>query len=191
MLPIGPLMIEHRLIERMIRLMHQEAGRIRENIAVSRDFAFVNLQFIDTAADFVRTYADRLHHGKEEDILFAALQEKPLTPEHRQILEALQEEHVLGRKITANLLAAKEQYVTLEQESLDELLENMMALVEFFPRHIDKEDRHFFLPVMEYFSREEKDTLLERMNRFDQDAIQEKYQNIVAAWAAGGCKCHL
>ncbi len=35
MLPIGPLMIEHRLIEKMIRLMDQEIARIRENITVS------------------------------------------------------------------------------------------------------------------------------------------------------------
>ncbi len=43
----------------------------------------------------------------------------------------------------------------------------MTALVEFYPRHIDKEDKHFFLPVMEYFSREEKDALLARMDEFD------------------------
>ncbi len=30
MLPIAPLMIEHRLIERMIKLMDGEAGRIRQ-----------------------------------------------------------------------------------------------------------------------------------------------------------------
>ncbi len=41
MLPIGPLMIEHRLIERMIRLMGQEISRIKENMAVSQEFAFV------------------------------------------------------------------------------------------------------------------------------------------------------
>ena len=29
--------------------------------------------FIDTAVDFIRTYADRCHHGKEEDLLFKAL----------------------------------------------------------------------------------------------------------------------
>ena len=84
MLPIGPLMIEHRLIEKMIRLMDREIVRIRENITVSPQFAFVDSRFIDAAVDFIRTYADQVHHGKEEDILFAALQEKPLSPEHHR-----------------------------------------------------------------------------------------------------------
>jgi hemerythrin-like domain-containing protein len=36
----------------------------------------VKLLFIDTAVDFIRTYADRCHHGKEEDILFRNLAKK-------------------------------------------------------------------------------------------------------------------
>jgi len=34
--------------------------------------------FIDTAVDFIRTYADRCHHGKEEDIRFRELKKKPI-----------------------------------------------------------------------------------------------------------------
>ena len=66
MLPIGPLMIEHRLIEKMIKVMQQkvEAWKQEERI---------NPEFIDVAVDFIRTYADKCHHGKEEDILFRDL----------------------------------------------------------------------------------------------------------------------
>ena len=81
MQPIGPLMIEHRLIERMFTLMQREWQRITENMAVDPEFHFVDPVFIDTAVDFIRTYADRCHHGKEEEILFAALQKKELAPE--------------------------------------------------------------------------------------------------------------
>ncbi len=66
MLPIAPLMIEHRLIERMIRLMDSEAGRIRQG-------GLPNTDFINAAIDFIKIYADKLHHGKEEDILFRDL----------------------------------------------------------------------------------------------------------------------
>ena len=65
MQPIGPLMIEHRLIERLVQFMAQEFQRVRDNIAVDPEFAFVDPVFIDTAVDFMRTYADRCHHGKE------------------------------------------------------------------------------------------------------------------------------
>ena len=93
MLPIGPLMIEHRLIERLIALMMRELTRMKDNIAVDREFAFVDPVFIDTAVDFMKTYADRCHHGKEEDILFAELAKKDLAPEHRQTMEELISDH--------------------------------------------------------------------------------------------------
>ncbi len=191
MLPIGPLMIDHRLIEKMIRLMTQEAARVKDNISVNPDFAFVNGKFIDAAVDFIRTYADQVHHGKEEDILFTALQEKPLTPEHRRIMQELVEEHKWGRQTTAGLLAAKEKYLSGEREALTEILDKLSSLAEFYPRHIEKEDKHFFLPIMEYFTPEEKASLLARMEEFDRGFIQRKYQKIVQDWENPGCKCHL
>jgi hemerythrin-like domain-containing protein len=191
MLPIGPLMIEHRLIEKMIRLMAQETTRIRENMSISPHFAFVEGKFIDAAVDFLQTYADQVHHGKEEDILFTALQEKTLSLEHQQIMQELQEDHKWGRKTTASLLAAKVQYVSGRTEALTEILENLASLAEFYPRHIEKEDKHFFMPIMAYFSQKEKDILLARMYEFDQGFIHLKYRKIVADWEASGCKCHL
>ena len=191
MLPIGPLMIEHRLIEKMIRLMSQEAFRVKGNITISREFAFVNEKFIDAAVDFMRTYADQIHHGKEEDILFTALQEKPLSPEHRRIMQELQEDHTWGRHTTAGLLAAKERYLSGQPAALTELLDNLTSLVEFYPRHIEKEDKHFFGPIMEYFSQEEKELLLDRMAAFDRGFNQAKYHQLVADWETSGCKCHL
>jgi hemerythrin-like domain-containing protein len=132
MLPIGPLMIEHRSIEKMIRLMDRETSRIRENILVSPQFAFVESKFIDAAVDFIRTYADEVHHGKEENILFTALKGKPLSREHRQIMQELQDEHTWGRQTTASLIVAKERYVRGQSEALTEILDNMASLVEFF-----------------------------------------------------------
>ena len=59
MKPIGPLMWEHRLIERMIALLNREIERI--NVSNT-----VNTGFLMVAVDFIRTYADRTHHGKED-----------------------------------------------------------------------------------------------------------------------------
>ena len=191
MLPIGPLMIEHRLIERMIRLIHEEGTRIRDNVAVSPDFAFVNAKFIDAAVDFMRTYADQVHHGKEEDILFRALQDKQLTPEHLQMMQELQADHQWGRQTTAELLAAKDKYLRGQAAALEQVVENLTALAAFYPRHIEKEDQNFFLPVMEYFSQAEKDALLAKMQAFDQEFIHTKYQKVLTDWEASGCKCHL
>jgi len=189
MQPIGPLMIEHRLIERMIVLMQRELSRLKDNIAVDREFAFVDPVFIDTAVDFLRTYADRTHHGKEEGILFAALASKDLAPEHRRVMEELTEEHVWARKTTDSLVAAKNGYLLNRDEALDDLLLHLEELVLFYPRHIEKEDNHFFIPCMTYFSDAEQAELLERMAEFDRRMIHEKYRGLVEGIEhRGSCK---
>ena len=152
MLPIGPLMIEHRLIERMI-------GVIKKQITGFERKKEINPEFVETAVDFIRTYADRCHHGKEEDILFRELSKKKLKDEHKRIMEELVEEHRWGRKTVRELVDAKEKYVSGEKDQLTKILDPMKALVEFYPKHIEKEDRHFFIPCMEYFSQQEKDFL--------------------------------
>jgi hemerythrin-like domain-containing protein len=179
MLPIGPLMIEHRLIERMLALMGAELTRIKDNVAVDPEFAFVDPVFIDTAVDFIRTYADRCHHGKEEDILFAELAKKDLSPEHRRTMEELIQEHAWARETTASLVRAKEGYLLEKPGALNELLQHLEQLVEFYPKHIEKEDKHFFMPCMAYFSDAEKAEMLRRMMEFDQKQIHEKYRSVV------------
>jgi len=46
-------------------------------------------------------------------------------------------------------------------------------LVDFYPKHIEKEDKHFFIPIMEYFNTAEKDAMLEEGYEFDQKSIHE------------------
>lgn len=179
MQPIGPLMIEHRLIERMLALMGRELTRIRDNTAVDPEFAFVDGVFIDLAVDFIRTYADHCHHGKEEDILFAELAKKDLAPEHRETMEELIREHLWGRETVSKLVEAKKNYLRDQKDALTALLQHLGELVEFYPRHIEKEDKHFFVPCMNYFTQEEKEVMLQRMHDFDREMIHHKYRQVV------------
>ena len=55
-------------------------------------------------------------------------------------------------------------------------MEHLEELVEFYPKHIDKEDKHFFIPCMAYFSEAEQADLLARMQEFDRMLIHEKYR---------------
>ena len=82
-------MHEHRLIERMVRLLQSELDRLSTEETLDPDF-------ILAAVDFFRTYADRTHHGKE-DILFVALEKKTLDDGLRSIMDELIEEHIYAR----------------------------------------------------------------------------------------------
>jgi hemerythrin-like domain-containing protein len=172
MMPIGPLMIEHRLIERMVKLMKNKLERIAQEKQL-------NTNFIEIAVDFFRTYADRCHHGKEENILFRELNKKELSWEHKKIPNELIEEHVFGRKTVGRLVDAKERYAQGMADAKKEAVEYLRLLVEFYPVHIEKEDKHFFIPCMSYFTQKEKNQMLEEGWEFDRKMIHEKYQNIV------------
>ena len=172
MMPIGPLMIEHRLIERIVPVLKEELRRINETNEV-------NPVLIETAVDFFRTYADRTHHGKEEDILFRDLKKKQLSPEHQKIMDELVEEHVYARKTVGNLLKAKDSYMQGNKNALKDVIDRINDLIELYPAHIEKEDKRFFIPVMDYFSKQEQDDMLQESWEFDRKMIHEKYKNIV------------
>jgi hemerythrin-like domain-containing protein len=165
-------MIEHRLIERMIRLMKREVGLISGT-------GVVRPGFIDRAVDFIRSYAARCHHGKEEDILFGQLSQRAMNDEHRLTMEELIEDHVRARKMTALLAGAKQHYLAGEGGAFDEIVAVMRELVDFYPLHIEKEDRRFFIPSMAYFSTHEQDEMLESFWEFDRLVIHEKYRSLV------------
>jgi hemerythrin-like domain-containing protein len=172
MLPIGPLMIEHRLIERMIKVMSRE-------LLEAEAHQQINPRFIETATNFIRAYADRCHHGKEEDILFRELKKKNIAGEHQTIMEELVEEHKRGRLVTARLVEANSRYMKGDEPALAEILECIRTLTGFYPKHIEKEDKNFFLPAMGYFSKEEKEAMLAEGYRFDAGLLHEEHLKIV------------
>ncbi len=172
MKPIGPLMREHRLIERMIALVNKKLLQTQEENSADTGF-------ISQAVDFFRTYADRTHHGKEENILFKALDVKPLSPEHRRIMNELVQEHIFGRQKVGQLTRAAEAYDHGDKGSLNEITTCLKELSVFYPAHILKEDEHFFYPCLEYLSKKEQDDMLQEFWEFDRMLIHEKYRQIV------------
>jgi hemerythrin-like domain-containing protein len=172
MKPIGPLMWEHRLIEQMVNLLRSEIHRIT-------DRKTVNLILIEQAVDFFRIYADRTHHGKEEDILFRDLSEKKISPDHRDIMNELIREHVHGRELVRKLVEARDIYINGYAEALPHIARELNELVAFYPKHIEKEDKRFFFPCLDYFTQAEQDRMLQEFRAFDRNMIHEKYRNVV------------
>jgi hemerythrin-like domain-containing protein len=172
MLSAGPLMIEHRLIERMVNLLASEEGRISEHNVPDTDFLLA-------ATDFFRTYADRCHHGKEEDILFAELESKALVPEHRRILDELKDEHISARANVRSLIDATQLFIDGDTETIKDVHHFLGILTALYPAHIEKEDKHFFLSVMDYFTKKEQMDMLQRFWEFDEKLIHRVYGDIV------------
>jgi hemerythrin-like domain-containing protein len=175
MKPRGPLMIEHRLIEKMIAV-------IRDQIALMRKQNRVDPIFVDAAVDFIRTYADKTHHGKEEDILFMELETRNISTEDRKVMQELIEEHKFARKQVAELVQAKEYYLAGRKEELKTVLDRLATLIEFYPEHIRREDEAFFPDTEKYFTRDELDAMIGEFWEFDKKMIHEKYKAVVEYW---------
>lgn len=167
-------MIEHRLIERMIRILDRRMQAMRE----SRE---LDPEFIRRAVDFMRFYADHTHHGKEEDILFLDLKDRALSEEDRERMRDLTDEHAMARKTTRKLEQAAAEYADGRREAIDEAIKQLAVLVKFYPRHIEKEDQQFFPASMKYLSQIEQDEMLKRFWGFDKTLVHEKYKNLVEA----------
>ena len=177
MWPIGPLMHEHRLIERMVGLVGREVNRLSGG-------GTPEPRFLTDAVEFFRSYADRCHHGKEEEILFKELETRELEPALAATMAELVEEHKEGRRLVGRLEASRDAWLGEAPGAKEEMVTALKSLAAFYPGHIEKEDKHFFHPVMEYLSREEMDAMLERFHEFDRGLVHELYGRRVDDWDA-------
>jgi hemerythrin-like domain-containing protein len=170
--PAGPLLHEHRLIERMLAVMTRK-------LETAERVGAIDPLFVDTATDFIRTYADACHHGKEEDILFRRLASKDLDPGLAQAMADLIEDHLRGRSLTRRLVEANKCYADGDRSALPDIEADLRALIEFYPVHIDKEDHHFFKPALAYFTEKEQADMLAAFTAFDSPTIHDRYLAIV------------
>ncbi len=168
--PSGLLMKEHRIIERVITGVGREVQHIRAS-------GEVDIGFLDQAIDFMHTYADRTHHGKEEGILFATLENKSLTEQERETMEGLVEEHRFVRAIVARLSKIRHNSLC-EGEMVGVAVIQLQQLVEIYPRHISREDRLFFPAVMKYLRQDECSTMVSEFQAFDGGVVHEKYARV-------------
>jgi hemerythrin-like domain-containing protein len=178
MKPIGPLMREHRLIERMVNILEGQQKLITEKMQV-------NSHIIEIAVDFFQTYGGRTHHGKEEEILFRDLAKKPLSSELKTTMQELIEEHALSGRINAALHQAIGSYSPTNSAPLNEIKRLLGKQVNLYHDHIKKEDERFFYPILVYLSEEEQNNMLAEFREFDRKLIHEKYQRVVEETESG------
>lgn len=150
---IGILMAEHRTIEKMLKQLDKQPA---ENVI-----------------DFFRAYADEIHHGKEEDILFRKLAGKEIKKEHSEIMNRLLEEHQKGRDMISLLEDHKENKKIAK--------ECKQKLLELYPQHIETEDKHFFMQARAYFTEEEQKEIDKESKEFDSRKDKKKYEDMIKA----------
>ena len=173
----APLMMEHRLIEKMLNVIQKKVESVEKTQSLDP-------YFVDIAVDFLRVYADRTHHGKEEEIMFRALREKRLSDEDRQMMDELIADHIFSRNTTKVLVEANARYRQGEPQAIGQIITCLKTMVDFYPKHIQKEDASFFPASRNYFSEEEDQAMLAEFWEFDRKLIHEKYNAVLKDFEA-------
>jgi hemerythrin-like domain-containing protein len=170
LLPIELLMTEHRLIEHMVELLDKELIRMGE-------LKRVDNQFIDHSIDFFRSYSAMCHEAKEENILFRDLARKHLSSEHEDMMVALIKDHAFARSTVDRLVGVRDNL--LGDARLEEIIKILTVLADFYPLHIEKEDKRFYQPIMEYFTKEELDNMVNEFYAHDRELYYRQYRQMV------------
>jgi len=157
MRPTEILRQEHRVIERVLDCLEALAARAREESLLDREAAA-------EATSFLECFADRCHHGKEEERLFPAMLRAGL-PRDVGPLPVLLEEHERGR---ASLRGMKH---AVGANEVEDFAAHATAFVELLREHIRKEDAVFFPLADRLLDDAQQAALLQEFERFEHEDV--------------------
>jgi hemerythrin-like domain-containing protein len=128
---------DHRTIQRMLNVLEALAGRARGERRI-------DITATCESVVFFREYADRWHHGREEEILFRFLvHRRGLSPEYGPTA-MLRQEHIQSRICIRGIEDTIRKYCEGHAQALDCFLEFATTFVRIQRGHIRKEDRTFY-----------------------------------------------
>lgn len=179
---IETLMNEHRLIEQVLGSLATFAGGLEDGDPDARP----------TLAGFARFFselADRCHHGKEEDGLFAALADAGF-PREVGPVRVMLEEHVLGRAHVAALAAAGARGGPLAGDELEDVRRHAREYVALLSAHIQKEDQILFpaaeralqSEVLEDLARQFEAHERDEMGDGTHEQLHELAEELISRW---------
>ena len=166
---------EHRVIQKMVAGMSVLAEQLEGGEPV-------DVQLLERIVVFLRTFADRCHHGKEETFLFPALIRRGV-PSHGCPIGGLTMEHQKGRVMVGELADAIRGYAAGEPPARENLVKSLRALVAFYPNHIWKEDYLLFPLAGKVLTPEEQQELMDKFETVERELgldVHEGFDKLAA-----------
>jgi len=163
MKPTDLLREEHRVIERVLDCLERMAGEVERNGKLDPEPA-------RQAVDFFRNFADRCHHGKEEDQLFPMMEERGYSPDSGPTA-VMRMEHEQGRDRIRAMENAIDGASTSDPDSCDRFVRNAHAYVAMLREHIQKEDHCLFPMADQALDPGDQTILAERFERVEREEI--------------------
>ena len=173
-----------------IELMVEEHKVIKRMLAVTRKFSIkvlnnenVNYDDFNRIIDFVRNYADKHHHSKEELILFKKMGEILGERIAKGPIMGMLTEHDLGRLFIGNLEVALEKFKAGDSDARVDIIANAIAYTDLLYRHIDKEDSAIYTFAQRSLSKEQLEEIDVQCCEVETEAttnnLQDKYVKLL------------
>lgn len=166
------MMEEHKIIKRMLVVVRKFSIKVLNNEAIDyNDF--------NSVIDFVRNYADKHHHNKEEVILFKKMSEVLGERIEKGPIMGMLVEHDLGRLFMGNLEIALGKFKAGDSDSRVDIIANAIAYTDLLNRHIDKEDTAIYTFAQNRLSKEQLEEIdakcFDVENEATKNRLQDKY----------------
>lgn len=156
----GQLRAEHEGIKLMIQILEKAVSNM-DNAKV---------EDLEKMIEFIKVFADKCHHAKEETLLFPALEEAGVPNEGGPIGVMLME-HDMGRSFVAAMSEALEKMKAGDKGAGNDFKENAQGYGNLLTSHIEKENNILFHMAEMSFSKEKDEELFEGFEKVEIEKI--------------------
>lgn len=163
MRPTEELKHEHSGILRILNAMEKMSERITGGEGVP-------VVHIKQVIEFIQVFVDKCHHGKEEGILFPAM-EAVGVPREGGPIGVMLTEHEMGRRLTADMDKLVKAYEDGGSGSLMVLTNPALQYANLLRSHIWKENNVLFPMADEKLSPEKQDYISREFERLEVERI--------------------
>jgi len=138
------------------------------------------LKYYDEVVYFLKVFADKCHHGKEENYLFNKLVSKGV-PDEGGSVGVMLREHAQGRDLIVRMS------LSINEGNIGGFHHAARQYRDLLKIHIEKENNVLFPMADNVISEQEQDTLFEQFEQFEENVIgqgvHEKLHAMIDAWA--------
>jgi hemerythrin-like domain-containing protein len=158
--PTQDLGEEHGGIMLMLMIMEKIAKKLHKGEEIKR-------KHLNKIVEFLKNFADKCHHGKEENILFPELAKKS---SNKKLVNELLGEHKVGRDYIRGIAESLEKYKPGNPDAIHIAI-NAEGYIKLLTEHIRKENIALFPTVNKQLSKKLQEEIEERFEKLEKEVI--------------------
>ncbi len=153
---------EHQGIKIVFRILEKMCEKLESD-------ATLNAAHFEGILEFFKVFVDKCHHGKEEDLLFPAMEEVGIP--RQGPIGVMLAEHDMGRSYVKVISGAYSEYQSGKSSASVTLIDNTKGYISLMLAHIDKEDNVLYPMGDSRFSEEKHEELIEGFEKLERERI--------------------